>query len=393
MMDTNERFIFLLVVIAIGGMIALTIGYMEHVRRSEMRRLESLLERAKELGGFDIIGAYMNPGDVGDIEGLLDRMKENGVNLIIVFVNPRGQVAYYPSKYYKFIGGRGEDPLARIIDMAHERGIKVWAWFDFMGYKELLERHPDWAAVYPDGKTTLERPYYEGSAARYPMNPLHPEVKEFWKNALLELVTRYDIDGVNFEDDYGYCYGGENYSYDDMNRKAFLRFALEHNVTDVVWPDDVVPGGRYHDLWIKFKCHTIAELTKELYQAIKSVKPHVVVSIAVAVHPWQLECGVDWRLLAKEGCIDALTFMLYSDDTDWVARSAKMVLDEFKRLNSTVKPIIIIGWELRDDPPVKWLEQAVAVLELGYKELILFDASIVDSIPNCWSVFKELRRV
>lgn len=99
--------------------------------------------------------------------------------------------------------------------------------------------------MYPDGVSTLERP----CGGNYPLNPAHSEVVEFWRNALLELVERYDVDGVNFEDDYRYGYCGESYSYDELNRMRFEEYLERREVkAPFKWPDDMVEVGALYSL-------------------------------------------------------------------------------------------------------------------------------------------------
>ena len=90
------------------------------------------------------------------------------------------------------------DPLERIIELAHQKGIEVHPWF------VISARNRDFFSEYYDGSP-------EGA-----FNVHRPEFREFITNFILEVVQKYDVDGINL--DYirsmGVCtssYGVEDY--------------------------------------------------------------------------------------------------------------------------------------------------------------------------------------
>ena len=353
-------------------------------------KVKRMVSKVSNLSVFQIRGVYAYPGRwpyKEEMIRLLDCMAKNGFNVLLWFANEDGQRAYYQSKFYPYASRapRDADPLKILIEEAHKRGIKVWIWFAFMGYKNLVLKHPDWAAVYPDGVSVIERPYRPWGADWYPLNPAHPEVKEFWKEAILELVKNYDIDGINFQDDFGYI---DSISYDYLNKKNFEKM---FGIMVMNWPKDVLPGGKLHESWVEYKCRVITDIVKEIYEEVKKIKPNVVISLAVSSNlKWFRERGVDWVMLAREGCVDALTFMLYSDNTNWVVNQTLKVAEMVHEANPKVKVIPIIGYELRDNPPSKWIEQAVALRMADINDIIVFWARGVDSVKGCWKAFGEL---
>ena len=75
-------------------------------------------------------------------------------------------------------------------------------------------QHPDWTFAYPPAGVAGSRLYY---------NPGIPEVREFVQTAMMDAVTRYDIDGVHF-DDYFYPYpSGTHQVPDDATFAAYNR--------------------------------------------------------------------------------------------------------------------------------------------------------------------------
>jgi uncharacterized lipoprotein YddW (UPF0748 family) len=353
--------------------------------------VERVIEEARNYAPLKLRGVYSGVGGREGVDRLVEKAREAGFNLIVWFVNPRWGEARYRTNYFPCGADCRDDLLSYMVERAHENGIKVWAWFGFMGYRELLEKHPDWAAMYPDGSTTLERPCKVGEReSYYPMNPANPEVVEFWKRALLEVVENYDVDGINFEDDYGYSYCGQHYSFDEYNRRGFTRFLEERGFArSFKWPDDVLKDEELKKLWVEYKCKVVENLTRELYSAIKNAKPGLEVSLAISPNlEWsKIAYGVDWIELGRQGLFDALTFMVYTADDSKLEATVRSVFALMK--DSKTKPIIIIGWELKDSPPAAWVRQALLVRKLGGEDIVVFWDGGLDRTGS-WEAFAKL---
>lgn len=145
---------------------------------------------------------------------ILDKAKSLGMNMIVLQVRPCGD-AFYKSSYYpwsQYLSGTqgndpGYDPLEFWIEESHKRGMAIHAWINPYrlstkggGEKADLslfsddhpaKKHPDWVVPYADGKI-----YF---------NPGIPECREHVVDAALEIVRKYDIDGLHM-DDYFYPY-------------------------------------------------------------------------------------------------------------------------------------------------------------------------------------------
>lgn len=141
---------------------------------------------------------------------LIDQMKANGLNAVIVQIRPAAD-ALYASPYEnwsRYLSGKqGQppmpyyDPLTFMVDECHKRCMEFHAWFN--PYRALVEanknlhtadhatyKHPEWFLKYGD------KVYFD---------PGLPEVREYFTKIVLDVVKRYDIDAVHF-DDYFYPY-------------------------------------------------------------------------------------------------------------------------------------------------------------------------------------------
>ncbi|HEX8631667.1 MAG TPA: family 10 glycosylhydrolase, partial [Catenuloplanes sp.] len=160
----------------------------------------------------------------------LDLAQRMNHNAVFVHVRPSGD-AFWPSAYApwsQWLTGRtdgadpGWDPLAFLVAETHARNLELHAWFnpyrggqpgpagpggdvDKLAPDHPLRRHPDWAVVYPR----------RGQGARLHFDPGVPEARRFVEDAMLEAVTRYDIDAVHFDDFfYPYPVRGEDFGDD-----------------------------------------------------------------------------------------------------------------------------------------------------------------------------------
>lgn len=141
---------------------------------------------------------------------LLDMHKANGMNAVIVQVRPAAD-AFYPSPYEPWsqwltgIQGRPPspyyDPLAFMITETHKRGMEFHAWmnpyravFNLNGSSitatHITRLHPEWFLTYGDKK------YFD---------PGNKEVQQYVTAIVKDVVKRYDVDAIHF-DDYFYPY-------------------------------------------------------------------------------------------------------------------------------------------------------------------------------------------
>lgn len=141
----------------------------------------------------------------------LDRLGELNFNTVYPTVW-QGGYTLYPSAVAKRVFGKSLDPspglqgrdvLKEIVDEGHKKGLTVIPWFEF-GFmapadSELAKQHPDWLTNRRDGTTVK----MEGIHERVWLNPFHPEVQQFILDLITEIVAKYNIDGIQFDDHFG----------------------------------------------------------------------------------------------------------------------------------------------------------------------------------------------
>ena len=206
-----------------------------------------------------------------ELVAILDRAKELGLNAVIFQVRPAGDALYASelepwSEYLTGTQGRAPepyyDPLEFAVAEAHRRGLELHAWFN-----PYRARHP--SARTPESPKHLARtrPELVRKYGRHLwMDPGEPEVLDHSIRVVLDVVRRYDVDGVHIDD----------YFYPYRERDARGR--------EVAFPDGpswtryVRSGGRLaRDDWRR---DNVDRFVERLYADVKREKPWVKVGIS-----------------------------------------------------------------------------------------------------------------
>lgn len=142
----------------------------------------------------------------------LDHLQRLGINTVFFRVKPDG-TALWPSKILPWsdlmtgkIGENpGYDPLQFMLDEAHKRGMKVHAWFN--PYRVSVNTKPgtirelnSTLSQQPASVYVQHRDWIRTSGDRFVLDPGIPEVQDWITSIVAEVVSRYPVDGVQFDD-------------------------------------------------------------------------------------------------------------------------------------------------------------------------------------------------
>lgn len=147
----------------------------------------------------------------------LDDAVERRLKTVFFQVRPSAD-ALWPSRFEPWAqyltgepgGDPGWDPLEVAISEAHQRGLKLHAWFN--PYRIALHDDPSRLAEGHPARSHPEWVVPYGGMLYY--NPGLPEVRAFVQDAMFDAIERYDVDGVHW-DDYFYPYPLEGETFDD----------------------------------------------------------------------------------------------------------------------------------------------------------------------------------
>src|SRR5688500_6776839 len=145
-----------------------------------------------------------------ELIAILNRSVALNLNAVILQVRPAAD-ALYASPYEPWsaylTGGEGRapepyyDPLTFAVDEAHKRGLELHAWFNPYRARHMSARGP--AA---ETHISATHPKLVGAYGRYLwMDPGEPAIRARTLRVMLDVVRRYDVDGIHI-DDYFYPY-------------------------------------------------------------------------------------------------------------------------------------------------------------------------------------------
>lgn len=191
---------------------------------------------------------------------LLDKLQSTGINTVVVQVRPKSDAIYKStintwSEYLTGVQGKdpGYDPLPFLIEEAHKRGMEFHAWFN--PYR--ITMADESLTKLPANHPAIKNPgWVVKHGNKYYYNPGLPEVKKYIVDSVMEVVNKYDIDGVHFDD---YFYPGV--SFDDAD--AYSKYG----------------NGVNKDDWRR---ENVNDLLRQVKAAVKASKPNVVFGVSPA---------------------------------------------------------------------------------------------------------------
>jgi len=259
---------------------------------------------------------------------LVQSADECGINTLYVVVWNQGRVNF-PSEVLTSAIGPGYDRpraecdvLATLIELAHARKMRVLAWFEFgfaSSYNDptgghLLRAKPHWAARDSAGKIASKNRFQW-------MNSFHPEVQQLLADLMKEVVTKYDLDGVQGDDRLPAC--PSSAGYDEWTVAEYRR---EHQNAD--------PPQDYHDrAWIDWRSERLNQFMERLHRELKALRPELVISSAPSLFPWsKAEYLQDWPTWVERGWVDEISPQIY------VLEEAKYAAELERILTAQVPP-------------------------------------------------------
>ena len=268
-----------------------------------------------------------------ELTASVDLAKRLRLNALIFQVRPAADAVYESklepwSEYLTGQMGKGQafDPLSFLVEEAHTRGILVHAWFN------------PYRAYHPSAKTmsgdhvSKRFPAMVRRYGRYMwLDPTEPTAQQHSLKVIADVVRRYDIDGVHF-DDYFYPYAEK----DDKGNNIDFPDAAN-------WEKYRQSGGKLDRAdWRRSQVNKFIEAVG---REVKRIKPHVMYGIS-PFGIWQpmperqitgfnayAELYADSKKWLQDGTVDYLAPQLYWE-TKRVGQSFPVLLAWWKEQNT-----------------------------------------------------------
>lgn len=223
---------------------------------------------------------------------LLNKAQELNLNAILLQVRPESDALYSSSKepWSRFLTGTqgkspGYDPLAFAIKEAHARGLELHAWFNpfrasanaknQLDPSHIAKRKPEWVRRFNN---------------QLWIDPGIPEAREYVISVMVDVASRYPVDGIHI-DDYFYPYPKSGLKFPDDSTAA--RYA----------------GSMSRGDWRR---NNINRFVEAMYRRVKAARP----SARIGISPFGI-----WRPgvpATIEGGLDSYAH-LFADSRKWLA--------------------------------------------------------------------------
>jgi len=289
----------------------------------------------------------------------LQQLKQLNFNTIYPVVWNSGYVMY-PSTVaqnaeiqpFVYRGAEGQDIVADIIAQAHQHNLLVMPWFEF-GFmapptSELATNHPDWLTQEIDGDNTSITA--AGEVAW--LNPFHPEVQKFLTELVLEAVSNYDLDGIQFDD---HTSLPKTFGYDRYTLNLYRQETKQNAPADPNAPE-----------WVRWRANKISAFMANLNKAVKQRKPNLIFSVSPNYYEFAYKQQLqDWLGWVRQGIVDELIVQVYrSDLDDFRAQISRPEIAEVQNKIST-GIAILSGLRNSNVPMSRIYSQAIATQERG----------------------------
>jgi uncharacterized lipoprotein YddW (UPF0748 family) len=286
------------------------------------------------------------------VRAMVEAAAASGFNTLVVQVRGRGD-AYYRSRWEPRAAAlKGQpsefDPLALTLREARRRGLKVHAWLNTNLLANLDElpaeaahvynAHPEWLAVPRPVAAELfgvspADPRFRARVVEWSkanraelegvyVGPSHPEVREHLYSLWMDVLERYEVDGLHF--DY-VRFASPDF---DFSRGALERFRLwldphlsaaERRLLDAALKaDPLAAADAYPERFAEFRREQVSSLVERIARGVKKRRPAVLVSAAVFADAEQAYARrfQDWRRWLAAGHLDVVCPMAYTTDAE-----------------------------------------------------------------------------
>ncbi len=247
-----------------------------------------------ELGEY--IRGKDNNTSKNNINKMLDNIKEDNFNMVILHVRPFSDAIYESSifPYSRYVADKegdnpGYDILKYFLGEAHKRKIEVHAWINPYRVRNTTDTS-DISKDNPAYKylNTNHVKIIENKGIFY--NPASSEVTKLIVDGIVEIVKNYDVDGIHFDD---YFYPDD--TIDLENYQEYINAGGTLTLSD-------------------YRLNNTTNMIKEVYTAIKSINKNILFGISPEGNinnNYEFNYLDTKKLVSEDGYIDYIMPQIY----------------------------------------------------------------------------------
>ena len=283
----------------------------------------------------EIRGVWLTSNDFNTLKNRLkvqdamSQLRRLNFNTVYPVVWNSGYTSY-PSAVAKKIGipsfdrgSEGQDILTDVIAQAHRQGLLAIPWFEF-GFmapptSELALNRPNWLTQKRDGSETS----ISVAGEVVWLNPFLPAVQEFITNLVLEIVTQYDVDGIQFDDHMSLP---NQFGYDKYTVALYTQETKNNPPTN--FEDEA---------WVRWRADKITVFMIQLNEAVKARKPNAIFSVSPNYYDFAYKLHLqDWLGWVRLNIVDELIMQVYHQDlSSFIAKINRREIQETQQIIPT----------------------------------------------------------
>ncbi len=263
---------------------------------------------------------YLNKSEP-ELRAIAQNIRAGRMNTVYIAVYSGAQV-YWPSKAYQAGGGHwasgSVDYARRLLDIFHDEGLKVGAWFEYglaLGGAShpIAVAHPEWLA-----RDRWGDPVSGENGGFVFLSPGHPDAVEMIVGMVRELAANYDFDDIQLDRiRWARKDSGREYGYEDSTAQRY------HDAYGV-WPPTNVNNAQ----WVAFREGLVNDVMQQCYDTIKAVNPAIVVSSAPTGSYGITQHMQRWSDWVEGGYLDLVLPQMYKTSLSTFVTELNTQLDQ-----------------------------------------------------------------
>ncbi len=208
------------------------------------------------------------------------------------------------------------DPMAGLVTQTQRQHLRLIPWFEYglmiPSDAEIIKRHPTWLTQAQDSRGKSNRTLFPNPIQSLRqsvlgrdqswLNPFHPDVQQFLTDLMVEVVTKYSVDGIQLDDHFALPI---EYGYDPY---TIALYQADHQ-------GQSPPYDPHHPEWMKWRADRITQLMARMSKAVKAVRQDAIVSLSPNAADYAYRRSLqDWPRWVELGLLDEVIVQLYRPD-------------------------------------------------------------------------------
>ncbi len=321
---------------------------------------------------YEIRGVWVHPGYFGSdpktaiprIRSTMDEYGKAGINTLIVLIKSTGGEVYYKSKIAPVNTAYTYDFFGVFLEEARKRNMAVHPWFCVFTESAILgqvREHPEWLIRSRKGEMVAVA------------NAALPAVRQYEISLMTEIVREYPVDWVHLDYIRTPCEPTEVYfSFDPETRALFKAYSGE----DPLAIRNTDSGNMFWNEWIAWNAEQVTQCVRELRAALDATGRTVRISAAVFPNPDNARVLIaqDWEAWAREGLVDMLCPMLYTNHRGFFEKYVRRAV-EIAKGRCQICAGIGISTSHNQNTPEGMLDQVNMAQALGADGVVFFSSN------------------